>query len=147
MTRAPPPKRLNFNSIPAVGEGQHAVSELLGESFGRPAADDRLEEFQELGGAAGPLAALLEEVADGLGHRVRLGKARRVEGLPHFFLGAAEGGAGGHGPGERVGASSRGRVHLGHAAEGGGDGIAERREDVGPRLVENRQEAVFGAGV
>ena len=107
------------------------------------ARDDRLEEFQELGGAAGEVAALLKEVTDGFGHGVGVGKS---EGLAHFYLGTAKGGAGGHGPGERVGASSGGRVGLVHAAEGDGDRGAEGGDDFRPGLFEHGQEAVFGEG-
>jgi hypothetical protein len=107
------------------------------------ASDDRLEKLQELGGAAGEVAALLDEVTDGFGHGVRIGKS---EGLAHFFLGAAKGGAGGHGPGERVGASSGGRVDVVHTAESDGDGGAQRGDDFRPSVFENGQEAVFGEG-
>jgi len=96
-----------------------------------------------LGGAAGEVAALFEEVQDGHGHGVGLGES---EGLAHFFRGAAEGRGGGHGPGEGVGASSRGWGGPIHGAEGGGDGRAEGGEDVGPRLLENSEKAIFGAG-
>ena len=134
----------------AVGEGQHAVSELLREAFWRLAGNDWLEKFQEFGGATGPVAALIEEVTDGLGQRGGLAegrvRGRGSEGLLHFLLGATKGRTGGHGPGERVGASGGGRVHVWDAAEGGRDGGAEGGEDGRPSLVENRQEAIFGAG-
>ena len=106
--------------------------------------DEWLEEFQELGGGAGEVAALIEEGTDGLGNGVRRGG--KIEGQAHFILGASKGGGGGHGPGEGAGASPGGRVELADAAEGGADGGAEGREDVGPRLLEKGDEAVFGAG-
>ena len=95
---------------------------------------DRLEQFQELGGAAGELAALLDQIPHRLGHGVRVGKS---EGLAHFLLGAAKGGAGGHGPGERVGATSGGRVDVVHTTEGDGDGGAQRGDDFRPGGFEN----------
>ena len=111
---------------------------MPGEAIGGLAADDGLEQFQELGGGAGEVAALLDQVADGFGHGVGGGKS---EGLEHFRLGAAEGGAGGHGPGEGVGASSRGRGGVVHAAEGEADGGAQGGEDAGPSLVERDQKS------
>ena len=104
---------------------------MLGEAFGGPAADDRLEKFQELGGGAGEVAALLEERTDGLGHGVGVGMS---EGQTHFILGATQGGAGGHGPGEGVGGSPGGWIDVGHTGEGDSDGGAEGRKDFGPSL-------------
>jgi hypothetical protein len=117
---------------------------VLGEAFGRLASDNRLEQVQELGCGAGEVAALLDEGTDGLGNGVRRGG--KIEGQAQLILGAAKGGSGGHGPGEGVGASPGGRVDLAQAAEGGADGSAESREDIGPSLLENGNEAVFGAG-
>jgi len=117
---------------------------VLGDAFGGLASDNRLEEFQELGGGAGEVAALLEEGTDGLDDGVRRGG--KIEGQAHFILGASQGGSGGHGPGEGAGGSPGGRVELADAAEGGADGGAEGREDIGPRLLEKGDEAIFGAG-
>ena len=116
---------------------------MLGDTFGRLAADDRLEKFEELGSAAGEVAALLEEVADGCGYGVRLGK---IDGLAHFFPGAAKGRGGGHGPGKGIGAPCGGRGGVVHGVEGGGDGRAQGGEDIGPSLLENSEQARFGAG-
>jgi hypothetical protein len=117
---------------------------VLGDAFGGLASDNRLEEFQELGGGAGEVAALLEEGADGLGNGVRRGG--KIEGQAHFILGASQGGSGGHGPGEGAGESAGGRVELADAVEGGTDGGAEGREDIGPRLLEKGDQAIFSAG-
>jgi len=74
---------------------------VLGDAFGGLASDNRLEEFQELGGGAGEVAALFEEGKDGLDNGVRRGG--KIEGQTHFILGASKGGGGGHGPGEGAG--------------------------------------------
>jgi hypothetical protein len=117
---------------------------VLGDAFGGLASDNRLKKVQELGGGAGEVAALLEEGTDGLGNGV--GRGGKIEGQAHFILGAGKGGGGGHGPGEGAGGSPGGRVELADAAEGGADGGAEGREDIGPRLLEKGDEAIFGAG-
>jgi len=106
------------------------------------AGKGRPQKVQELGGAAGPVAALLDEGADGFDHGV--GRRRWSEGLLHFLFGTAKRGAGGHGPSERLGAFSRGQVHMGEAVEGGADGGAERSEDGRPSLVEIGEEGGFG---
>jgi len=123
-----------FQLDTGVGEGQHAASELVRYALRCVAGEGRLQKVQELGGAAGPLAALLEEGADGFDHRVR--RRQRSEGLLHFLFGTAKRGAGSHGPSNRVGAFSRWQVHLGEAAEGGANGGAEGGEDGRPSLVE-----------
>jgi len=115
----------------------------VGEAFGLPAAGEGREQIQEAGCGAGEVAALLEEGTDGLDYGFGGGWS---EGLAHFILGAAKGGAGGHGPGEGVGASSRARVDEAHAGEGSGDGGTERGKDGGPSLMDDGEEAGFGAG-
>jgi hypothetical protein len=117
---------------------------VLGDAFGGLASDNRLKKVQELGGGAGEVAALFEEGKDGLDNGVRRGG--KIEGQTHFILGASKGGGGGHGPGEGAGGSPGGRVELADAAEGGADGGAEGREDIGPRLLEKGDQAIFSAG-
>jgi len=131
-----------FQLDTAVGEGQHAASELVRYALRCVAGKGRLQKVQEFGGAAGPLAALLDEGADGFDDRV--GRRRWSEGLMHFLFGTAKRGAGGHGPSERVGAFSRGQVHLGEARESGANGGAEGSENGWPSLVESGEEGGFG---
>src|SRR6266568_4172124 len=94
----------------------------------------RAEELLELGGGAGPTAALVEEVGNGLDHGV-WGRGR-VERLVHFLGRRAQVGTGGHGPGEGLGASTGGRGGLGQAMEGAGDGGTEGSKDSGPGRLE-----------
>src|SRR4051812_48509151 len=87
-----------------IGHTEKAGSELVGDSLRCVAREGGLQDVQELGGGgAGPAAALIAEGADGFDHRMRRG--RRGEGLPHFFVCAAERGGGGYGPGGCVGRS------------------------------------------
>jgi len=131
-----------FQFDTVVGQSQHAGFELLRDALGRVAGYERLQKVQEFSGRAGPLAALLEEGADGFRHGMR--QRRWSEGALHFLPGAAESRAGSHGPGERVGAFSGGPVHLGEAAESAADGGAESSEDGRPSLLESVEEAGLG---
>ena len=70
-----------------------------------------------------------------------------IERGTHFLFGATEGGRGGHRPGEGVGAAAGDAVHLGQAAEGGADGVAEGGEDAGASLREKELEMGLGAAV
>jgi len=117
---------------------------MLRDGSGGGADPEGFQEFREFGRAAFKLLALIEEVADGLDDG--MGGGRRVEGAFDFFLGAAEGGAGGHGPGQRASGAPGGRFHLRHTAEGRADGRAEGSDDRGRDVVQGRQDAVIGAG-
>lgn len=86
-----------------IGEGEGVLSEDAGESTGMLV---ERQERGEIGGRAGPIGVVLQEIVYCVDYRVR---GRRVEGAGHLAGGAAEGGCGGRGPGERVGVGNRGR--------------------------------------
>jgi hypothetical protein len=126
-----------------IGEGERVGAELLRKALGNAAGNGGRQKVQKGGRRAGEGSSLLDESAGGLCRGV---EGRRVgEGLTHFLLGAAEGGSGGHGPGERIGGPATGQIHFGQAAEGGADGGAERGEDGRLRLNESVAERGFGA--
>ena len=66
------------------------------------------------------------------------GGGGRSEGLPHFILGAAQGGAAAMAQASASAQRPPGRFECGQAAEGGADGGAEGAEDGRPGLVERR---------
>ena len=77
-----------FQFDPVIGEDRNAASELLGETLWNTAERSGLEQVQEFGGAAAPATVPRDEGANGVDQGVR--GRRRSEGVPHFFLGAAQ---------------------------------------------------------
>ena len=108
--RPPPGKRRNFNSIPVSARVSMEFRSCWETLLGVWAGESGSRRSRSSAALPVQLFPLIEEVADGLDHGMRRG--RRVEGQPHFLFGAAEGGAGGHGPGEGAGASSGGQARF-----------------------------------
>src|SRR5690349_15187093 len=82
---------------------------------------------EEIGGVAGPCTCWFDESVDGFAKRVGAGPDGVGERVRNGLLFQAEGWGGGRSPSGAVGESADvADLDVADAAEGGGDGIAER---------------------
>ena len=125
----------------------------IGEGFGVISKDTRQarrvrghwEEFEELGGVAGPVVGAGEKCAEGTEDGIGLleggiGRFRRAEGI-----GEGEVGEGGDGPGEGVGVAGVEFGEWGGVGESVRQGIAEGAKDGGQGGGKGGEEIFFGA--
>jgi hypothetical protein len=126
--------------------GRVGAAEGLGEAFGcggSVVAEGGAEEVEELGGGAGPFAAVEQEGGEGAEERVGLGG---LAGGEEVGFGDAEGRGGGDGPGGGIGVERGfGEADLRRPPERGGDGVGEDAEDGGSFGLQLESDFGFSA--